>query len=40
MKNIEALTSELEGLVVSCFDDLTFEQWLQALQQHLKNFAK
>ena len=40
MKNIEALTSELEGLVVSCFDDLTFEQWLQALQQHLQNFAK
>ena len=40
MKNIDALTSELEGVAVNCFGDLTMDEWLQALQQHLKNFAK
>ena len=40
MKNIDALTSELEGVVVNYFGDLTMDEWLQALQQHLKKFAK
>ena len=39
MKNLGALELELDGLVSKCFECLTMDEWLQALQQHIANFV-